>query len=80
MIDTYGEYSPLNPINQEENEKEIVIVPFSLFEAVNECDDEMTDYYFDYIGMRLQHLIDHYSTTDNISVESALINIKNLLK
>jgi hypothetical protein len=80
MIDTYGEYSPLNPINQEENEKEIVIEPASLFEAVNECDDKMTDYYFDHISKRLQHLIDYYSTTDNLYTESALINIKNLLR
>ena len=79
-MDTYDEHSPLNPINQEETEKEIEVVPMSLFEAVEECNDHMIDHYFGQISERLQHLIDYYSTTDNLSVESALISIKNLLK
>jgi hypothetical protein len=36
-MDTYDEHSPLNPVNQEETEKEIEVVPMSLFEAVEDC-------------------------------------------
>jgi len=80
MLDTYDTYSPNNPANQEELGIEIVIVPETLFEAVNECDDYKIDLYFELIAKRLQLLAAFGSSSDNAWLRNEILEIKNLLK
>ena len=80
MLDTYDTHIPNNPANQKELEKEIVITPENLFDAVNECNDYKIDFYFNIIEKRLQLLAAFASNSDNTWLRDEILEIKKLLK
>ena len=80
MLDTYDDYNPNNPINQDETEKEIIIIPETLFDSVNECNDVFIDLYFERINEDLINLITYAECSEHAWLANKLNSIKNLLK
>jgi hypothetical protein len=80
MLDTYNDYNPNNPINQDENAEELKITPFTLYESVNECNDIFIDIYFTEIEDRLEKLISFSGSGTNKWLQNELTLIKDLLK
>ena len=81
MLDTYNDWNPKNPINEIEIEfEEVEVEGTTLYSAVNECNDEIIDLYFNHIESQLQNLIDFSKGTDNTWLAGCLEDIKKQLK
>jgi hypothetical protein len=80
MLDTYDEHNPNNPINQEEEAKEIMPTPSNLLEAIDLCNDVFIDSYISEINYNLVDLIDYAESSQNRWLANQLNSIKNLLK